>query len=66
MGQMKIAGAALIVLGLGLAYWGYQESGSLGSQMNELVKGSPGDTVMMKYIGGAVAAVAGGLLLARK
>jgi hypothetical protein len=63
---MKIAGIALLVLGLGLAYWGYQESSGLGSQMNELVSGSPGDNVMIKYIGGAVSAAVGAFLLVKK
>ena len=66
MGQTRIVGIALLVVGLGLAFWGYQESGSLGSQVNELMQGSPSDNVMIKYIGGAACAVAGIFLLGRK
>jgi hypothetical protein len=63
---MKITGIALLVIGAGLAFWGYQESGALGSQVNELMKGSPSDSVMFKYIGGAVCAAVGGFLLTKK
>ena len=63
---MKIVGIVLLVAGLALGYWGYQEAGGLGSQMNELVQGSPSDNVMLKYIGGAVCGVAGVLLLVKK
>lgn len=30
---MKIVGLVLIVTGIGLAFWGYQMSGSIGSQL---------------------------------
>ena len=63
---MKIAGIALIILGLGLGYWGYQISGSLGSQLTETMTGSPTDKVMWLYIGGAVSAVVGLLLFLKK
>ena len=66
VGQMKIIGIVLLVAGLGLAYWGYQESGGLGSQVNELMQGSPSDNVMIKYIAGAVCAAAGVFLVMRK
>ena len=63
---MKIAGIALVVVGLGLLYWGYQDSGSVGSQLNEALSGSPTDNVMIKYIAGAAAAAAGGFILFKK
>ena len=66
MGQIKIAGIALVVVGLGLGWWGYQEAGSLGSQLSGVISGSPGDKVMLKYIGGAVCVVVGAVLFARK
>lgn len=58
----RIAGIALIVAGAGLAYWGYTESQTIGAQLNEAISGSPGDNVMMKYIGGAVAIAVGAFL----
>ena len=63
---MKIISIILLVGGTGLAFWGYQMSGSLGSQLNSAFNGSPTDKVMMLYIGGAVSFVIGLYLLARK
>ena len=63
---MKIIGIVLLVVGIGLAYWGYQMSDSLGSQLNSAINGSPTDKVMMFYIGGAVSFVIGLYLFIRK
>ena len=63
---MKIISIVLLVTGIGLAFWGYQMSGSLGSQLNSAFNGSPTDKVMTLYIGGAVSFVIGLYLLARK
>lgn len=62
---MKIIGIILTVLGIGLAIWGYQLSGSFGSQITQVVTGSDTDKVMMFYIAGAVSFVVG-LYLFRK
>jgi len=62
----KIIGAVLVVVGLGLAYWAYRLSGSVGSQLTEAVTGSPTDRVMTFSIGSAAALVVGLLLLFRK
>ena len=56
---MKIIGISLVVLGIGLAIWGYQLSGSVGSQITEAVTGSDTDKVMTFYISGAVSIVVG-------
>lgn len=50
---MKITGIILVVLGIGLAIWGYQLSGSVGSQLTQAVTGSDTDKVMTFYIAGA-------------
>ncbi|MGM0534225.1 MAG: DUF3185 family protein [Campylobacterota bacterium] len=50
---IKIIGIVLIVAGIGLAIWGYQLSGSVGSQITEAVTGSDTDRVMTYYIAGA-------------
>ena len=63
---LKIAGIILVVVGLGLAFWGYQISGSVGSQLTHAVTGSQSDKVMALYIGGAVGIVVGLFLLLRK
>jgi hypothetical protein len=56
---MKILGLILIVVGAGLALWGYQLSGSVGSQITQVVTGSDTDKVMTLYIAGAVSFVVG-------
>ena len=56
---MNIIGIALVVAGIGLAIWGYQLSGSVGSQISKAVTGSDTDKVMTFYIAGAVSFVVG-------
>lgn len=63
---MKILGIVLVVAGLGLAFWGYQSSGSVGSQLSQAVTGSPTDKILAFYIGGAVSFVVGLYLLLKK
>jgi uncharacterized protein YjeT (DUF2065 family) len=63
---MKIIGIVLVVLGIGLAIWGYQLSGSFGSQITQAVTGSDTDKVMTLYITGAVSLVVGIYLLIKK
>jgi len=59
-------GLALLVVGGGLIYWGYDLSGSIGSQLTKTLSGSEPDKVMMFYIGGAVSLVVGLFLLFKK
>lgn len=63
---MKIIGLILIVIGCGLAIWGYQLSGSVGSQITQAVTGSETDKVMTFYIAGAVSFVVGIYLFVKK
>jgi hypothetical protein len=63
---MKIIGIVLVVLGIGLAIWGYQLSGSVGSQITRAVTGSDTDKVVTLYITGAVSFVVGIYLLTKK
>jgi hypothetical protein len=63
---MKISGIARVVVGLGLAFWGYRLSGSVGSQVAQAVTGSATDKVMTLYIGGAVSLVVGLYLLIKR
>jgi hypothetical protein len=62
---MKIIGIVLVVLGIGLAIWGYQLSGSVGSQIKHAVTGSDTDKVMTFYITGAVSFIVGIYLFAK-
>ena len=63
---LKIVGIALIVVGAGLGYWGYDTSNSLGTKISETITGSHSDEVMRLYIGGAVCLVVGVYLFFRK
>jgi hypothetical protein len=63
---LKIIGIALMVIGIGLAFWGYQTSGSIGSQFSQTFSGSPPDKVMMFYIGGAASFFVGIYLVIKK
>ena len=63
---IKAIGIALLVVGAGLIYWGYQLSGSLGSQLTETISGSMPDEVMIRYIAGAVCAAIGAYLVIKK
>ncbi len=56
--NLKFTGVALMVVGVGLVYQGYDMSGSFGSQLNHAFSGTSGNAVMIRYIGGAA-----GLLL---
>ena len=60
---IKVIGLVLAVVGIGLAVWGYQLSGSVGSQVTQAVTGSDTDKVMTFYIVGAVSFFVGIYLL---
>ena len=62
----KVVGLTLLIVGAGLAFWGYQMSDSLGSQLTESLSGSMPDEVMYRYIGGAVGVIVGLYLLIKK
>lgn len=62
----KLVSLVLVVIGLGLLYWGYSESQSVTSQVSEAFSGSPIDRVMYKYIGGALALATGLYLYYKK
>lgn len=61
--QKSLIGIALLIVGVGLLYWGYSESQSVSSQVTEAFSGSPQDEVMYKYIAGAVCAGLGIFML---
>lgn len=60
---LRVIGLALLVAGIGLAFWGYQLSESVGSQLTEMVTGAESDKIMTLYIGGAVSFVVGLFLI---
>lgn len=61
-----ITSIALIVIGTGLALWGYQKSGGLGSQLSNVFTGSHTDKVMALYISGAACLAVGIYLYIKK
>ena len=61
----RILGIALLIIGAGLLWWGYQLSDSIVSQLTETISGSMPDKVMTRYIAGAVS-LAVGLYLSLK
>lgn len=63
---MKIVGIALLVIGIGLAFWGYQLSDSLGSRITQAITGSNTDKVMTLYISGAASFVVGVYLILKR
>jgi hypothetical protein len=64
MAPQRIGGIVLIVIGLIVAYTGYEMSGSVGNQLGEAISGSPSDSVMLRYVM-AAACVGGGAFLAK-
>jgi hypothetical protein len=56
---MKIIGLILLVVGAGLALWGFQLSDSVGSQITQAVTGSDTDKVMTLYITGVASFIVG-------
>ncbi|GIT97744.1 hypothetical protein TSL1_05650 [Sulfurovum sp. TSL1] len=62
---MKMIGIGLMVIGLGLALWGYQLSGSIGLQIPQAVTGSDTEKAMTFYITGAVSFLLGIYLISR-
>jgi len=56
---MKMIGIGLLVIGLGLALWGYQLSGSVGLEITQAVTGSDTEKIMTFYITGAVSFLVG-------
>ena len=66
MPKSKIIAIVLLVVGAGLAFWGYQLSGSVGSQLSKTLTGSFTDKVMILYISGAASFVVGTYLLSKK
>jgi len=58
--QFSIIGIILIVIGAALALWGYQLSGSIGSQITRALTGSEREMVVNVYLG-AVGCVALGI-----
>jgi len=62
----KIIAITLMITGVGLAYWGYDMSSGLDSQVNQAFTGSSSDSVIYRYIFGAASFFAGLFLFLKK
>ena len=62
----KITSIALIVIGAGLALWGYQKSAGFDSKLSNALTGSYTDNVMVLYIAGAASLAVGIYLYIKK
>lgn len=63
MGNSKLIGVVLLVIGAVLLYFGYQSSHSLGGQITESLTGRFTDETMWYLIAGAAAASAGAFMI---
>jgi drug/metabolite transporter (DMT)-like permease len=66
MSSNQIIGIALLVGGLVLVYLGYEATQSLGEQLHETLTGRFTDSAMWYFVVGAVAGVAGVVMLSRR
>ncbi len=62
MSLWRLIGIALLVVGVGLVYTGWQATDSLAEQTRELVTGTYSDQTTWQLIGGSAAALVGLLL----
>ena len=62
MANSKLLGIVLLVIGIGLLYFGYQSTQSVSGQITETLTGRFTDGTMMYLIGGGAAAAAGAFL----
>lgn len=62
MGNMKIVGIVLLIVGVVLLFFGWQSSEGLDDQVSEAVTGEYTDSTMWYIILGVIAAVAGAFL----
>ena len=62
----KIIALTLMIIGIGLVYWGYDLSAGLDSQISQTFTGSNSDDVMYRYVFGTVSFIAGLFLFVKK
>ncbi|WP_406664623.1 DUF3185 family protein [Gallaecimonas sp. GXIMD1310] len=62
----KIIGLVLLIIGIGLAFWGYKESQTLNKEITAQLTGEMDSRTMTLYIAGAVCGVLGLIGLLRR
>ena len=65
-GQKKLIGIILLVIGVILVGWGFNEAGSFGGKLSSAISGSPGDRVLWFYVAGVVCILIGLFNLLKK
>lgn len=66
MSTNRIIALALIVIGIVLIFLGYQSSQGLDDQLSEAVTGNFTDETIFYWVGGAIAAIAGVVMLRKR
>ncbi|SMF15758.1 Protein of unknown function [Alteromonadaceae bacterium Bs31] len=59
----KIIGVILIVVGIALAFWGYDVYGSAGSKLGRVISGDTPIEAWLGMVGGAICIILGALRL---
>lgn len=59
MSSQKVIGIICVILGVGLIFWGYSVSSSIGGQLGSAVSGAVSTEELLAYVGGVVALVLG-------
>lgn len=62
----KVISLVLMIVGIGLAVWGFREADSPVGEITEAVTGSYDDDTMMMLIGGAASFIVGLYLFIKK
>lgn len=57
--KKNLLGLALVIIGIGLALWGYDKSTGFSTQLSNAITGSLSDNVMVLYVSGAVCFIIG-------
>ncbi len=55
----RLIGLALAAVGVVLLYFGWEAQQSIGSQISQMVQGSPSDQALWFFVGGAACLVVG-------
>ena len=62
----QLIAITLMIIGIGLTYWGYNISGGLESQFSQALTGSSSDNVMFRYITGVTSFAVGLFMFFKK
>lgn len=66
MSQNKLIGIVLLVVGAAGLFFGINAANAPAGEISEALTGSYSDRTMMYLVGGAIAAIAGAVMLSKK